>query len=170
MMSNGRKKLAVTGRGDLPVLGPLCALHLGADRSPHPGRLPRYRKRMDYPTPLPDFSRLALAGSFQLAGRTCTLQVSTVQRFVDYGPDFDVLHLQVLLDGQPLALADLNARLPAVRCYQLWTDLCAALHETTIAGYALEPDPAASQTRVWAAGAPDRTWRSASNPTATRPW
>jgi hypothetical protein len=96
---------------------------------------------MDYPTPLPDFSRLALAGSFQLAGRTCTLQVSTVQRFVDYGPDFDVLHLQVLLDGQPLALADLNARLPAVRCYQLWTDLCAALHETTIAAYALEPDP-----------------------------
>ena len=64
---------------------------------------------MDYPTPLPDFSRLALAGSFQLAGRTCTLQISTVQRFVDYGPDFDVLHLQVLLDGQPLALADLNA-------------------------------------------------------------
>jgi hypothetical protein len=96
---------------------------------------------MDYPTPLPDFSRLALAGSFQLAGRTCTLQISTVQRFVDYGPHFDVLHLQVLLDGQPLALADLNARLPAVRCYQLWSDLCAALQETTIAAYGLEPDP-----------------------------
>jgi hypothetical protein len=96
---------------------------------------------MDYPTPLPDFSRLALAGSFQLAGRSCTLQISTVQRFVDYGPDFDVLHLQVLLDGQPLALADLNPRLPAVRCYQLWSELTVALQEITIAAYALEPDP-----------------------------
>src|SRR3954470_16102213 len=96
---------------------------------------------MDYPTPLPDFSRLALAGSFQLAGRSCTLQISTVQRFVDYGPDFDVLHLQVLLDGQPLALAHPSRRLRAVRCYRPWSKLCATRQEITTAANPHEPDP-----------------------------
>jgi hypothetical protein len=96
---------------------------------------------MDYPAPLPDFSRLALAGSFQLAGVTCTLQISGIQHFEDYGPHFDVIHLQVLVDGRPLALADLNPRLPAARGYQLWSDLCATLQETTVAVYGLEPDP-----------------------------
>ncbi len=96
---------------------------------------------MGYAAPLPDFSRLALSGSFQLAGRSCTLQVSPVQHFADYGPHFDVIHLQVLLDGQPLALADLNPHLPAARGYQLWSDLCTALQEATVAAYGLEADP-----------------------------
>jgi hypothetical protein len=96
---------------------------------------------MNYAAPLPDFSRLALAGSFQLAGRTCMLQVSAVQRFEDYGPDFDVVHLQVLLEGKPLALSDLNSHLPAARGYQLWSNLCAALQDTIVEAYGLEPDP-----------------------------
>jgi hypothetical protein len=96
---------------------------------------------MDYAAPLPDFSRLALSGSFQLAGRSCTMQISGVQHFADYGPHYDVVHLQVLLDGQPLALADLNDHLPAARCYQLWSDLCAALEAVVVEAYRLEPDP-----------------------------
>lgn len=96
---------------------------------------------MSYAEPLPDFSRLALSGTFTLAGRQWTLQVTPIQRFADYGPDFDVVHLQVLHDDQPLVLADLKADLEPARCYQLWSDLCAALQEITIAAYALEPDP-----------------------------
>ena len=94
---------------------------------------------MDYTTPLPDFTRLALAGTFELGARRCKLQISPIQRFPDYGPDYDVVHLQVLLDGRPLALADLAPGLPPGRCYQLWSDLCAALQDATVAAYALAP-------------------------------
>ena len=91
----------------------------------------------DYSDPLPDFSRVALAGSFALAAHQCTLQISPIRRFADYGPDFDVVHLQVLLDDRPLALADLRPDLTPAHCYQLWSDLCAALQQATAAAYAL---------------------------------
>ena len=94
---------------------------------------------VEYTAPLPDFTRVALAGTFELKGRPCALQISPIQQFPDYGSDYDVVHLRVLLEDQPLALADLSPRLPPARCYQLWSDLCAALHDATVSAYALEP-------------------------------
>jgi hypothetical protein len=100
---------------------------------------------VSYAEPLPDFSRVALSGTFELAGRHCTLQVTPIQRFPDYGPDFDVVHLQVLHDDQPLVLADLKADLEPARCYQLWSDLCASIQDAVGDAYALgpsdEPEP-----------------------------
>jgi hypothetical protein len=92
-----------------------------------------------YTAPLPDFTRVALAGTFELQARQCALQISPIQRFPDYGPDYDVVHLQVLMDGRPLALADLAPHLAPERCYELWSELCAALQEATMAAYALAP-------------------------------
>jgi hypothetical protein len=94
---------------------------------------------MDYAEPLPNFSRVALSGTFSLGGTECSLQISPIQRFPDYGPDYDVVHLQVLRDGVPLALADLSPRLEPARCYELWSDLCAALQEATVVVYQLAP-------------------------------
>jgi hypothetical protein len=100
---------------------------------------------VSYPAPLPDFTRPALAGTFELAGRRCTLQISPIQRFADYGPHFDVVHLQVLHDDRPLTLVDLNPDLEAARCYQLWADLCASIQDAVGDAYALgpsdEPEP-----------------------------
>ncbi len=94
---------------------------------------------MDYAAPLPDFSRPALAGTFSLAGRQCTLEISPVRQFIDYGPDFDVVHLRVLADDRPLALADLAPTLSPDRCYALWSLLCAALQEAVSRAYGLGP-------------------------------
>jgi hypothetical protein len=100
---------------------------------------------VSYAAPLPDFSRLALAGSFDLAGHPCTLQIAPIQRFADYGPYFDVVHVQVLSGDRPLALADLNPDFEPARCFQLWGDLCAAIQDTVGDAYALgpsdEPEP-----------------------------
>jgi hypothetical protein len=95
---------------------------------------------MEYAAPLPDFARVALSGAFQLAGRQCTIDISPIQRFPDYGPYFHVVHLRVLVDSQPLTLFDVNPSLPDGRCYQLWAGLCAALQDTTSATYGLTPD------------------------------
>ena len=94
---------------------------------------------MSYAAPLPDFSRLALAGTFDLAGLQCTLQIAPIQRFADYGPNFDVVHLQVLHDGRPLTIADVNPGLEAARGYQLWSDLCASIQDAVGDAYALGP-------------------------------
>ncbi|HZS00066.1 MAG TPA: hypothetical protein VFE37_15235 [Chloroflexota bacterium] len=94
---------------------------------------------MSYAAPLPDFTRLALAGSFELAGLPCTLQVGPIEHFADYGPHFDVVHLQVLHDGQPLAIADLNPAIEPARGYQLWSDLCASIQDAVGDAYALGP-------------------------------
>ncbi len=94
---------------------------------------------VSYAAPLPEFTRLALAGTFDLAGRECTLQIEPIQRFADYGPDFDVVHLRVLHDGRPLALADLSPDLEPARCYQLWSDLCASIQDAIGDAYALGP-------------------------------
>ena len=94
---------------------------------------------MSYAEPLPDFSRVALAGRFELAGRQCTLQISPIQRFEDYGPHFDVVHLQVLYADRPLTLADLSRDLEPSRCYQLWSDLCASIQDAVGDTYALGP-------------------------------
>jgi hypothetical protein len=73
------------------------------------------------------------------------LQIAPIQHFADYGPDFDVVHLQVLHDGRPLAIADLNPDLEAARGYQLWSDLCASIQDAVGDAYALgpsdEPEP-----------------------------
>ncbi|HEY7066489.1 MAG TPA: hypothetical protein VII06_33765 [Chloroflexota bacterium] len=94
---------------------------------------------MSYSEPLPDFSRVALAGHFELAGRACTIQVSPIQHFADYGPDFDVVHLQVLCEGRPLTLSDLSPDLEPARGYQLWSDLCASVQDAVAEAYALGP-------------------------------
>ena len=94
---------------------------------------------MDEAAARPTFDRVALAGTFQLGPRTATLQISPIQQFPDYGPHHDVVHLQVLVDGEPLALADLSARLAPARCYALWSDLCAALQAAVVDAYALTP-------------------------------
>jgi hypothetical protein len=102
---------------------------------------------VEYAAPLPDFSRVMLAGTFQLGGRTCRLEISPIRRFPDYGPDYDVVQCRVLLDDQPLTLADLNPQLSVAECYHLWSDLCAALQEAVRTVYALpateggEPNP-----------------------------
>jgi hypothetical protein len=95
---------------------------------------------MEYAAPLPSFAQVALSGGFQLAGRPCTLDISPIQHFPDYGPSFHVVHLRVLVEGQPLTLFDVNPRLPDSRCYQLWGELCAALQDTASASYGLTAD------------------------------
>jgi hypothetical protein len=94
---------------------------------------------MEYATPLPDFTRVALAGTFELDGHPCTLRVSPIQQFIDYGPDFDVVHLEVRRGDQPLALADLAPDLPGDRCYHLWSELCDAVQASVAAAYQLGP-------------------------------
>jgi hypothetical protein len=96
---------------------------------------------MEYAAPLPDFTRVALAGTFELAGRTCTLRISPIQQFIDYGPDFDVVHAEVRREDRPLALADLAPDMPADRCYHLWSGLCAAVDAAVTAAYGLTPVP-----------------------------
>lgn len=102
---------------------------------------------MDYAAPLPDFSRVALQGSFTLAGRPYTLQISPIRQSPDYGEHFLVVHLQVTHDGVPLALVDLGGSLSASDCYSLWTDLCGTLQAVVQEAFALdvgeetEPNP-----------------------------
>ena len=90
---------------------------------------------------IPDFSRVALAGTFSLADRQCTIQISPIQRFADYGPEFEGVHLQVLSDDQPLTLFDLNPRLVPVLCYQLWGELCAAVQSAPAPTKLKSPSP-----------------------------
>jgi hypothetical protein len=94
---------------------------------------------VSYAAPLPDFTRLALAGSFDLAGLHCTLQIAPIQRFPDYGPDFDVVHLRVLHAERPLVIADLNPAIEPARGYQLWSDLCASIQDAVGDAYGLGP-------------------------------
>jgi len=93
----------------------------------------------DYAAPLPDFSRVALQGRFELVGRACTLQISPIRQAPDYGEGFAVVHLQVLHDERPLALVDLGGDLSAGDCYGLWTDLCGAVSATVQEAFALAP-------------------------------
>lgn len=92
---------------------------------------------MEFATPLPDFSQVALQGHFDLAGRRYTLQVSPLRHYADYGPDFAVVHLQVTHGGVPLALADLGGAFSAGDCYHLWSDLCGTLQATVQEAFAL---------------------------------
>jgi hypothetical protein len=92
---------------------------------------------MQFTDPLPEFQRVALAGSFELHGRPYTLRVSPIQRFADYGPEFDVIHVAVDGEGRPLALADLAPSLPPDECFRLWSGLCAAVQDAVAAAYAL---------------------------------
>jgi hypothetical protein len=93
-----------------------------------------------YAAPPPDFTRLSLSGRLAIAGRECTLQVTPPRRFADYGPEFDVVHVRVLSEDEPLTLYDLNPNLAPDRCYQLWASLCGALQVAITVAYGLEAD------------------------------
>jgi hypothetical protein len=96
----------------------------------------------DYAAPLPDFSRVALQGAFELAGRRYTLQISPIRRFPDYGEHVAVVHLRVVHGDTPLALVDLGASFSPADCYRLWGALCGAIQAAVREAFALEPQPA----------------------------
>ncbi|HLI26927.1 MAG TPA: hypothetical protein VKZ60_07650 [Chloroflexota bacterium] len=95
----------------------------------------------DYTAPLPDFSRVALQGTFELAGRRYTLQISPLRQFPDYGEHFAVVHLRVVHDDTPLTLVDLGASFSPADCYRLWGALCGAIQAAVREAFALEPRP-----------------------------
>jgi hypothetical protein len=100
---------------------------------------------MTWAAPLPDFSAPAVSRRVRIGGREFTIQISPVLRQVDGEDDTDVVQLQVLYEGRPLALADLGAAGPA--CLTLWSYLCNKLTEAVVDFYgpkqrfAGEPNP-----------------------------
>lgn len=88
---------------------------------------------LDWPTPLPDFSQPALTRRLRIGGRRFTIQLTPVLQGVDGETDTDLVQLQVLYDGKPLAPADLGLSGPA--CLNVWSYLCNKLTEALVDFY-----------------------------------
>jgi hypothetical protein len=88
---------------------------------------------MTWTAPLPDFSAPAVSRRLRIGGREFTLQVSPILRDIDGEEDTELVQLQVLHEGKPLALADLGLAGPA--CLNLWSYLCNKLTETVVDFY-----------------------------------
>src|SRR3954451_23818419 len=91
----------------------------------------------DWPAPLPSFENPAIARTLRIGGRDFTVQIAPLQRDVPLEPDTDLVQLQVIHQGRPLALADLKA--PSDSCLHLWSYLCNKLTETVVDFYAPRP-------------------------------
>jgi hypothetical protein len=89
---------------------------------------------MSWAAPLPDFSAPGLSRRVRLEGREFSVQISPVMRRVDGEPDTEVVQLQVLCQGRPLALNDLGLDGPV--CLNLWSYLCNKLTEAVVDFYA----------------------------------
>jgi hypothetical protein len=87
--------------------------------------------------PLPDFSAPALSRRLRIGRREFTVQMTPVLRDVDGESETDVVQLQVLYHGRPLALADLGV--PEAACLNLWSLLCNKLTEAVVDFY--DPRP-----------------------------
>ena len=98
-----------------------------ADESPTPS----------WPAPLPDFSTAAISRRLRIGGHEFHVQISPVLRGVDGEEDTDLVQLQVLYDGRPLAPADLG--LDGAACLNVWSYLCNKLTEAAVDFY--DPKP-----------------------------
>jgi hypothetical protein len=91
---------------------------------------------------LPDMSTTSLTERVELGRRRITVQVSPVQQFDDYGPDFDVVHVWALTeDGMPLTLRDIRPRASREDAFELWSFLCDQLVSAATLTYGLRPNP-----------------------------
>ncbi len=91
---------------------------------------------------LPDMSTAALSERVELGRRRILVQVSPIQHYDDYGPDFDVVHAWALTeDGVPLALRDIRPRASREDAYELWSFLCDQLVSAAQLTYGLRPNP-----------------------------
>jgi hypothetical protein len=89
---------------------------------------------MSWPSPLPDFSHPAVSRRIRIGRRVFTAQVTAVQRGLEGEADTELVQLQVLHRGRPLALADLGV--PPHACLSLWSYLCNRLTEAVVDFYA----------------------------------
>ena len=87
----------------------------------------------EWPTPLPDFSALGLSRRLRIGGYDFTIEMTPVLRGVDDEADTDLVQLQVLHDGRPLAPADVGLSGPA--CLDAWSYLCNKLTEAVVDFY-----------------------------------
>jgi hypothetical protein len=92
-----------------------------------------HHSSLDWPTPLPDFSRPGLTRRLRIGGCDFMIQLTPVLRGVDSEPDTDLVRLQVLYGGKPLAPADLGLSGPA--CLNVWSYLCNKLTEALVDFY-----------------------------------
>jgi hypothetical protein len=95
---------------------------------------------------LPDMSTAALSERVDIGRRKILVQVSPVQHFDDYGPDYDVIHVWALTeDGMPLTLRDIRPRASREDAFEEWSFLCDQLVSAATLVYGLRPDPEATQ-------------------------
>ena len=90
--------------------------------------------------PLPNFSTSAVSRRLRIGGYPFHIQISPVLRRVDGESDTDLIQLQVLHEGRPLAPADLG--LDGAACLHVWSYLCNKLTEAIVDFY--DPRPRAS--------------------------
>jgi hypothetical protein len=91
---------------------------------------------------LPDMSDAVLSERVDIGRRRIRIEISSVQQFDDYGPDYDVVHAwAVTEDGLPLTLRDLRPRASREDAYELWSFLCDQLVSAATLAYGLRPDP-----------------------------
>lgn len=88
--------------------------------------------RAEWVSPLPDFSGPAISRRLRIGGQQFLIQVSPIQRGVDE-PDTDLVQLQALYQGQPVAPADLGV--PPAACLNAWSYLCNKLTEAVVDYY-----------------------------------
>jgi hypothetical protein len=91
---------------------------------------------------LPDMSSAALSERVEMGRRRILVQVSPVQHFDDYGPDYDIVHAWALTeDGLPVTLRDLRPRASREDAFELWSFLCDQLVSAATLAYGLRPNP-----------------------------
>ena len=98
-------------------------------------------ERVFFRAPLPDMAAPALSEQLDLDGHRITLEVSSVRRYPDYGPETDVVHVWALRDdGAPLTLRDLQPNASREAAYGLWSVLCDQLTAAATLAYDLEAE------------------------------
>ena len=94
---------------------------------------------MAWSAPLPDLSRPAVSTRLKIGDFVFQILVSEVIVDPPDEADTDLVQLAVLLNGQPLTLADLG--IATARCSGLWSLLCSRLTEVTVDFYNPRPRP-----------------------------
>jgi hypothetical protein len=91
---------------------------------------------------LPDMSTAAVSERVDVGRRRILVQVSPIQHFDDYGPDYDVVHAWALTeDGMPVTLRDLRPRASREDAYESWSFLCDQLVSAATLAYGLRSNP-----------------------------